>query len=203
MAPTVAKVQGHSRFAHLDDTFRPSTRPFHDEPAVQVLHTRSDAVREWGRATTPRLASIGSAPEIPVSQMRTLKLLLAIPMVLLMPIEQAHCAWKAMQTQGAPAAVALATHHACCEQQGGARPAPRPQAPQGCMCDFLPVVTLPTLPAAATAAPATAVVATLPTVLEVLPAAVAAAGAPAPEIGSPPLPDRPAARGLRAPPLAG
>jgi hypothetical protein len=137
----------------------------------------------------------------PMSRQRLSKPVLVAALALLLPLEQAHCAfmrfeWHAEARSGAHSS------HACCgspcsTRQGG--PAGHGQAPDDCFCDKLPGATLN--------APTGSMPPPLMTVLVLpnappLPALAANILEPflTPRVGSPPLPADLGARGLRAPP---
>src|SRR5262249_12124103 len=114
----------------------------------------------------------------------------------LMPLEQAHCAWMALQEHSPSGKTAV---HACC-----AKSAPRPQGatcPMGCACIELPSA----VPIAATSVQSTAAsVAVLPlSAISVATPSTQTSSAPAAlDTGSPPLLIDLGAHGLRAPPLS-
>ena len=140
-----------------------------------------------------------------MSWSRIPKSVLAATLALLLPLEQAHCAFMGFQHHRTTAATVAPSSHGCCEQ----RPAQQPDhhsgpvpLPFGCACAQLPAGTLPPALTAALEMPAQASVA-VPTVAAVVAAAaVTDETVLALDIGNPPLPDDPGAHGQRAPPYS-
>lgn len=125
-------------------------------------------------------------------------LVVAVTLALLLPLEQAHCAWMGLQQRASSSASTAS--HACCEP-GGNADVPAPEPPAGCSCLALPSVTLPAIAGMATDVPTAAVL--LPAAPDDLLTSptVASESVSALESGSPPLPPRARAYPPRAPPL--
>ncbi|MFI5372219.1 MAG: hypothetical protein ACHQ52_11740 [Candidatus Eisenbacteria bacterium] len=145
----------------------------------------------------------------------TLRTLLAVSIALLLPIEQAHCAWMGAQPSArtvvahAVTTTTVAVPHACCaaasafEPAAASRPAPAPERiPQACVCEQLPPGALPNAFLHGAPAPTVTSIATLTVPAVIAPVAVVTTTIPALDVGSPPLPDDPGAHGLRAPPVS-
>jgi hypothetical protein len=131
-----------------------------------------------------------------------LRTLLAISIALLLPIEQAHCAWMGVQKSVAATAASAPAAHACCAPAAETAPAPQPaKTPQACVCEQLPPGALPNLLHGAQA-PAAASIAMPAAPAVIAPVATVTATVPVLDVGSPPLPDDPGAHGLRAPPAS-
>jgi hypothetical protein len=132
-------------------------------------------------------------------------LVLAAALALLLPLEQAHCAWMGFQRHAAPVTASSASGHECCSSRAASRqdqPAHPERDATGCVCEALPAGTLPLVITARAEAPSAAVLA-IPTAKAVIaPVSVVRQTAPAPDVGSSPLPDDPGAHGLRAPPVS-
>lgn len=141
----------------------------------------------------------------------TVRVLLALLVALLMPLEQARCACAAMREAPAPAAersVAAATHACCAARAATAtehnerQQAPAHQCSTGeCGCGMTAAESTP----ATTLAPAaeSSLVSSLAIVAVVsllAPETVATPAAPALDVGRPPSLDALCAHGLRAPP---
>jgi hypothetical protein len=146
-----------------------------------------------------------SHPENSMRRMPIPSLVIAVTLAVLLPLEQAHCAWMGLQKHVAPVAATAPLGHECCESA----PAPetdhhsKPEGvPQGCTCAQLPVVTLPTVVAAGSDAPPVTSIAVLTVLSVIVPVSMVTETVPALDVGSPPLPDDPGAHGLRAPPVS-
>ena len=132
-------------------------------------------------------------------------LILVATLALLMPLEQAHCAWMGLPRQGIPVAKASRSGHECCKsplaaQKAGHAPVRTDRV--GCVCEQLPAGTMPLVLSARTEAPSPAPMA-VPTAAECIAlVSIVTEAAPAPDVGSPPPPDDPGAHGLRAPPVS-
>lgn len=125
-------------------------------------------------------------------------------LVLLMPLEQGHCAWMGLESHAAPAAASMPPGHDCCASDPAPQPeqpASQPCGPEGCVCLQLPAGALPTV---LTVSPSHAPVTTIAeiSVPRLVAPAITTEPLPALDIGSPPLPDDPGAHGLRAPPAS-
>jgi hypothetical protein len=132
-------------------------------------------------------------------------LVLAAMLALLLPLEQAHCAWMGLQTHAAPAAATSPTGHECCASPTTSEPDPQAQperASQGCACELLPSGTLPAVIASGVEAPPVTSLAVLTVPSVIAPVPVSTETVPALDVGSSPLPDDPGAHGLRAPPVS-
>jgi hypothetical protein len=132
-------------------------------------------------------------------------LVLAATLALLLPLEQAHCAWMGLQKHSAPAAAPSPSGHECCASPTTPEPdhdSKPEKAPQGCACEQLPTVTMPTVITAGTEAPSVTSIAVLTITSAIAPVSIVKETVPALDVGSPPLPDDPAAHGPRAPPAS-
>ena len=121
---------------------------------------------------------------------------LATLLALLMPLEQAHCAWMGLEQQAS--AASMPASHECCA------PAAPEQEPSGncpdCSCLQLPSASVPAQVGSLdipTCSPVTVVASTTG-----IPLSNRQAPAPALDVGSPPLSVDLGAHGLRAPPLS-
>lgn len=138
-----------------------------------------------------------------------LRTLVALSVALLLPLEQAHCGWMGVQKPAALAAVAAAATttaaHACCAPVSAAQPTPEQspaKAPQACICEQLPLGSLPSILGSGANAPTVASIAMLIVPAVIAPVSIVTATVPALDVGSPPLPADPGAHGLRAPPVS-
>lgn len=128
-------------------------------------------------------------------------LMLAILLALLLPLEQAHCVWMGLQSQGVRQSSTLGGH-ACCAKASSSRNAPgeqRKTSPAACTCIQLPPVTLPSLDAPIGGAPVVAML-MLFSIEWSAPRSTDSVESVS-HSGSPPLPVRPRSHGLRAPPI--
>jgi hypothetical protein len=125
---------------------------------------------------------------------------LAALLAVLMPLEQAHCAWMGLGNHASAVARNAPSNHDCCAPAQSSCPQPT-KAPANCPCVELPQASLP-----AGVAPAQLITAASAVLLTLAPAitldATIDAPAPALDVGSPPLPVDLGAHGLRAPPLS-
>ena len=124
--------------------------------------------------------------------------IVAVLLAVIMPVEQAHCAWMTYERAAASASPHAGSGHSCCAASSAQ---PRTATPPSCLCERIPPGTLTTHDSGSRPQ-ATAVVAIVPETQESLVLGYTRAPAPALDIGSPPLPDDPGAHGLRAPPLS-
>ena len=132
-------------------------------------------------------------------------LVIAVMLAVLLPLEQAHCAFMGLQRHVTPVAATAPTGHECCESPPASAPGhhPTPESvPQGCSCAQLPVVTLPAAVTVASDAPPVTSIAMLTVPVVIAPVSIVTETVPALDVGSPPLPDDPGAHGLRAPPIS-
>lgn len=132
-------------------------------------------------------------------------LLLAATLALLLPLEQAHCAWMGFEKHAAPTAAPSPIGHECCESPATSRsdnPAQPEKDSTGCVCQQLPTGVLPAVITAGTRASSVTSIAVLSVPSVVAPVSIASETVPALDVGSPPLPDEPGARGVRAPPVS-
>lgn len=132
-------------------------------------------------------------------------LVLAATLALLLPLEQAHCAWMGLQASATPTAAASRAGHACCARPATSQPQEAPQPGKdcsSCVCLQIPAGAMPTavtIGADATSAPALESIASASSIE---PAASLSRAIPPLDVGSPPLPVDPGAHGLRAPPAS-
>jgi hypothetical protein len=143
-----------------------------------------------------------------MNRVKLAKAMLAALLVVMLPLEQAHCACVAMaQRARAPMAAAAGAgggcHAACCATHGAVatRPAPNAPAPRGCPCEKLTATDLPQVLAVAHADVPAPTFVLLSTPDPVAPRTDAVTTAPALDVGVPPPLIDPGAHGLRAPPL--
>jgi hypothetical protein len=134
---------------------------------------------------------------------RILNLVLAISLAVLLPLEQAHCAWMGLEKSASRSSGAMSPGHECCRSLGSSMPhrGPQPKTTSpGCMCEQLPKGALPSAVLLDTdASSVTAFV--LPTVASVLsPVSMVTETVPALDVGCIPPPHATSAHGLRAPP---
>jgi hypothetical protein len=143
-------------------------------------------------------------PEKPMKRMPIPHIALAVALALLLPLEQAHCAWMGLQKHAAPVAGTATSAHACCASP--VKPAPSQPAqggaPAQCMCQQLPPAAMPATPASGGAALSVMSLAALAVPSFIAPVPSPARTVLALDVGSPPLPDDPGAHGLRAPPVS-
>ena len=126
---------------------------------------------------------------------------LATLLAVLMPLEQAHCAWMSIERNAAKVGGSCtASNHNCCAA-GHPRSAKQAAAPATCACAQVPLGTLP-VDAAGTHLVSFDCFASLPSTPSVVRMASNAAPPLAPDIGSPPLLFDLGAHGLRAPPVS-
>ncbi len=131
-----------------------------------------------------------------MSRPRALVAALAVSLALLIPLEQAHCAWMGLERHAA--AASMPSGHACCAPKPAVPCQSTPAAPD-CACMQLPAASLPAA-IDSPQLPTTTTIAVLAAVTVVVPVNTLEAPAPALDIGSPPLPIDLGAHGLRAPP---
>src|SRR5688572_16546154 len=124
-------------------------------------------------------------------------------LALLVALESAHCVCMRFQTPVESAAAAPLTKHECCcptvVPEPGHQSDPA-KALEGCSCQLLPAVTLPTAMALGTEASATTSITALPIATVIASVSTSVEIAPARDVGNPSLLDDPSAHGLRAPP---
>ena len=152
-----------------------------------------------------RFPSLSGLRGSPMKRMSVPNLVLVAALVLLLPLERAHCAWMGVQTQTAPVAASPLSGHECCHSDGVPKSAPpkgTQQGPLGCPCQLLPSATLTTTSVAGTEAPATPSIAVLPAPTVLAHLSSQRATSPVLDAGSPPGPDDLGAHGLRAPPVS-
>jgi hypothetical protein len=124
--------------------------------------------------------------------------ILAALLAVLLPLEQARCAWMTLEHPAARARAHAAADHSCCAHSKS--PARHASTLPAC-CETTPPAALTTHHFASTP-PATALVLPLPEAGAGLDPGFTRAPVVALDIGSPPLPDDAGAHGLRAPPLS-
>jgi len=175
------------------------------QPAARVLRYTFVAVSApMAQAPVPKREQVPQ-PENPMKRMSIPHLVIAATLALLLPLEQAHCAWMGLQKQAAPVAVNSPAGHECCAspttagQESRSRPE---QLPRGCACQQLPSMALPATLALGTEAPLVASLAVLTIPSIIAPVSIVTETVPALDVGSRPLPDDPGAHGLRAPPAS-
>ena len=126
---------------------------------------------------------------------------LAALFTVLMPLEQAHCAWMGLEKRASATTRNVPSGHDCCAPT--ARPQSQPtETPAGCPCVQLPLGSLPASTTSAQILPTVTSAITLTPPPAITPFLAIEAPAPALDIGSPPLPVDLGAHGLRAPPLS-
>jgi hypothetical protein len=134
---------------------------------------------------------------------RILNLVLAASLAVLLPLEQAHCAWMGLEKQASRSAGGMSPDHSCCRPLAKSMPhrGPQPEAAsQGCMCEQLPKGAIPAAIALGLEAPTVTSFA-MPTAPSLHPpVSIVTETVPAPDVGWPPPPHVTAAHGLRAPP---
>ena len=123
---------------------------------------------------------------------------LAALLAVLLPFEQAHCAYMGLEKHASAVSQTAPSNHDCCAPADSHSPQPT-KAPANCVCVQLPLGSLPAgIPAAHPPTAASAV--TQPPTPATPPAASIGAPVLALDVGSPPLPVDLGAHGLRAPP---
>ena len=140
-----------------------------------------------------------------MSRLRFPNLVLAAALALLLPVEQAHCAFMGLERHGCPVGTNSPAGHECCDAPPASQPNHHSQpekTPQGCICEQLPAGALPAALKVGIEAPLVASVAVLTVPTVVAPVSIVAETVPALDVGRPPLPDDPGAHGLRAPPFS-
>jgi hypothetical protein len=126
--------------------------------------------------------------------------IVAALLAVLLPLEQAHCAWMNFQPPVSASGERSGGDHSCCASSDA--PQKTAPAPLECACVKLPAAALTTDVVSASAPLAASPIAELPEVAATfIPGSAPALRAPL-DVGSPPLPDDPGAHGLRAPPLS-
>lgn len=137
----------------------------------------------------------------PMTRMSRPAVVLATLLAVLMPLEQAHCAWMGMERNAAKVGGARAAqNHDCCAAGHSHSPKP-PTAPVACACARIPLGTLP-LELVGTHVVSVACSIVLPSTPSIVPVASIEESARTLDIGSPPLLIDLGARGLRAPPVS-
>lgn len=141
-------------------------------------------------------------------------LLVALALAVILPLEQARCAWMGMgSTAGAcsataafaaaPASTGTSPAHACCRAQSACSArSNRAAAPVQCLCAQIPAGTLPaTLTLGAASSSQLFIAAAIAREFSA-PVSLERESLPALDIGSPPLPSAVGAHLLRAPPVS-
>jgi hypothetical protein len=124
---------------------------------------------------------------------------LAALLAVLMPLEQAHCAWMGLEKRAT--VVAQPPGHACCAPTAPSQPQDT-RSPAGCVCVQLPLGSLTAgISSAQVLQPISPAVMLTPAPLIAWTMTIEAP-APALDVGSPPLPVDLGALGPRAPPLS-
>jgi hypothetical protein len=135
--------------------------------------------------------------------------ILAVLLAVIMPLEQAHCAWM---TWDRPAASGLShagtaaadshggVDHSCCAKSRSQ--AQHTATPPSCLCERIPPASLTTHVDFGGRPHTASLVVLISEVEASLALSLTRAPAPALDVGSPPLPVDPGAHGLRAPPLS-
>ncbi len=134
---------------------------------------------------------------------RILNLVLAISLAVLLPLEQAHCAWMGLEKSASRGSRAMSPGHECCRSLAKSVPngGPRPKsAPQACMCETLPKGAMPAVVLLDADAHSLASFVTPAVASVVSPVAIVTETVPALDVGCSPPPHATAAHGLRAPP---
>jgi hypothetical protein len=132
----------------------------------------------------------------------TTRLVLALALAVLLPLEQAHCMWMGLQRHASPVAAKPAVHACCAARAAASHTAPAPARGSACSCPQLPSIVVPASLRLAVATPVAALLAppAAPAIAE--PVAFVAEPFGVPDTGVPPGPGAPRAHGLRAPPAA-
>jgi hypothetical protein len=134
---------------------------------------------------------------------RILNLVLAVSLAVLLPLEQAHCAWMGLEKSASRSSGKMLPGHECCRSLATSMPhrGPSPKAPApGCMCEQLPKGALPSAVLLDSDTPSVTAF-MLPAVAAVLsPVSIVTETVPALDVGCSPPPHATAAHGLRAPP---
>ena len=139
-----------------------------------------------------------------MKRMQLPNLVLAATLALMLPLEQAHCAWMGLQRHAAPVTSTAANEHACCKPHAAAAQHQQAQPenqPRACLCEQLPTGTLPPGMLLGGEAPSVTALAEFTIPASSAPVSVVLETVMAPDVGSPPLPHHPRAHGLRAPPV--
>ena len=142
-----------------------------------------------------------------MNRVKLARVMLAALLVVVLPLEQAHCACVAMAQRGSQAmapAAAPACHASCCASHAaghGTRHTSSAPSTRGCPCEKLTATELPVVLAVAHADAPAPVFAPLPIADPIEPRAASIATVPALDVGTPPPLIDPGAHGLRAPPL--
>ena len=130
-------------------------------------------------------------------------LVLTVTLALILPLEQAHCAWMGWQWHAAPLAATTTSGHACCTPHAaaGRNQQAQPQKPaRACVCPQIPAGSLPQASLVGTAAPSVTAFTEHSAPSGSEPVLAVRETVPSLDVGSPPLPHEPGAHGLRAPP---
>ena len=122
-------------------------------------------------------------------------------LAVLMPLEQAHCAWMALEKRAPATTRNVSSEHDCCAPTAPSQSQPT-ETPAGCPCVQLPLGSLPASIASVQVLPTVTSAITLALAPAISPVLTTEAPAPALDVGSPPLPVDLGAHGLRAPPLS-
>jgi hypothetical protein len=127
--------------------------------------------------------------------------IVAALLAVLLPLQQARCAWMNLQPLAAAGGSATCSGHSCCASKSAPPPAHRPPTTAECCAQLPPAaltthIVLPSHPLGASVVFALPAVAASPLLDS------RAAPSQALDVGSPPLPDDLGAHGLRAPPLS-
>jgi len=125
--------------------------------------------------------------------------IIAALLAVIMPVEQAHCAWMSYERSAATAGAHAGSDHSCCAKSTS-QPL-RTATPASCLCERIPPGALTTHDSGSRPH-AAIVVAVVPEAQARFTLGLTRAPAPALDVGSPSLPDDPGAHGLRAPPLS-
>ena len=141
-----------------------------------------------------------------MNRTRLAKALLAALLVVMLPLEQVHCACPQLgkpmrSTSAAPSMAMPACPSSCCAARAAGATSTPPHAPKGCPCEKMTTTELPVVLAVAAIDSPAPFLTPLPVQDPIAPAAATFLAGPALDIGSPPHPVDPGAHGLRAPPV--
>jgi len=134
---------------------------------------------------------------------RILNLVLAASLAVLLPLEQAHCAWMGLEKSASKTSGTMSPGHECCRSLATSMPhrGPSPKtASPGCMCEQLPKGALPSAVLLDTNTPSIAAFVMPSVSVVVSPVSMVTETVPAPDVGCIPPPHATSAHGLRAPP---
>lgn len=143
----------------------------------------------------------GDTPGDPMKRMSRPFVALAALLAVVMPLEQAHCAWMGLENRASAVTCNAPSKHDCCAPTAPSQSQPT-KAPANCPCLQLPPASLPAGITSAQVFPTATSAVALTAAVAINPIALIEEPAPALDVGGPPLPVDLGAHGLRAPPLS-